>query len=85
MRGWASLARIGQIMARPELKRWRLATLAALVLTLASKVFAVYAPVFFGDAINLHDGPGRHHGGCAVVDRVVDGCADPVCEPALSA
>ena len=52
-----SLARIGQIMARPELKRWRLVMLAALVLTLASKVFAVYAPVFFGDAINKMSGP----------------------------
>ena len=52
-----SLARIGQIMARPELKRWRLVMLAALVLTLASKVFAVYAPVFFGDAINSMTGP----------------------------
>ncbi len=52
-----SLARIGQIMARPELKRWRLVMLAALVLTLASKVFAVYAPVFFGDAINRMTGP----------------------------
>ena len=53
-----SLARIGQIMARPELKRWRLVMVAALVLTLASKVFAVYAPVFFGDAINQMTGPG---------------------------
>ena len=52
-----SLARIGGIMARPELKRWRLVMLAALVLTLASKVFAVYAPVFFGDAINKMSGP----------------------------
>ena len=47
-----SLARIGQIMARPELKRWRGVMVAALVLTLLAKVFAVYAPVFFGDAIN---------------------------------
>jgi len=52
-----SLARIGKIMARPELKRWRLAMLLALVLTLAAKVFAVYAPVFFGDAINVMTGP----------------------------
>jgi ATP-binding cassette subfamily B protein len=34
-----SMARIGKIMARPELKRWRLVMLLALVLTLASKVF----------------------------------------------
>jgi ABC-type transport system involved in Fe-S cluster assembly fused permease/ATPase subunit len=47
-----SMARIGKIMARPQLKKWRLVMLLALVLTLASKVFAVYAPVFFGDAIN---------------------------------
>ncbi len=52
-----SMSRIGRIMARPELKRWRLVMLAALVLTLASKVFAVYAPVFFGDAINRMTGP----------------------------
>lgn len=52
-----SLARIGKIMARPELKRWRLVMVAALMLTLGSKVFAVYAPVFFGDAINRMSGP----------------------------
>lgn len=52
-----SLGRIGAIMARPELKRWRLVMLLALVLTLAAKVFAVYAPVFFGDAINQMSGP----------------------------
>lgn len=52
-----SMARIGRIMARPELKRWRLVMLAALVLTLLAKVFAVYAPVFFGDAINRMTGP----------------------------
>lgn len=51
------MARIGRIMARPELKRWRLVMLAALVLTLLAKVFAVYAPVFFGDAINRMTGP----------------------------
>jgi ATP-binding cassette subfamily B protein len=47
-----SLARIGKIMSRPELKRWRPVMVLALLLTLASKIFAVYAPVFFGDAIN---------------------------------
>ncbi|OYX49431.1 MAG: metal ABC transporter permease [Alphaproteobacteria bacterium 32-64-14] len=52
-----SMGRIGRIMARPELKRWRLVMLAALVLTLLAKVFAVYAPVFFGDAINRMTGP----------------------------
>ncbi len=53
----ASLVRIGQIMARPQLKKWRPVMVVALVLTLASKVFAVYAPVFFGDAINRMTGP----------------------------
>lgn len=52
-----SLARIGGIMARPELKRWRLVMLLALALTLLAKVFAVYAPVYFGDAINQMTGP----------------------------
>lgn len=52
-----SLLRIGRIMARPQLKRWRPVMLIALVLTLVSKVFAVYAPVFFGDAINSLAGP----------------------------
>ncbi len=52
----ASLVRIGKIMTRRELARWRPVMVAALVLTLASKVFAVYAPVFFGDAINRMTG-----------------------------
>lgn len=52
-----SLVRIGKIMARPELAKWRLAMVLALVLTLASKVFSVYAPVFLGDAINTLSGP----------------------------
>jgi len=47
-----SLLRIGKILARPELSKWRPLMVAALVLTLASKVFAVFAPVYFGDAIN---------------------------------
>jgi ABC-type transport system involved in Fe-S cluster assembly fused permease/ATPase subunit len=52
-----SLVRIGKIMARPELAKWRLVMVGALVLTLASKVFSVYAPVFLGDAINALSGP----------------------------
>src|SRR5262249_34098176 len=52
-----SLYRIGRIMARPELTRWRWVMALALVLTLGSKVFAVYAPVYFGDAINKLSGP----------------------------
>ena len=54
----ASLVRIGKIMARPQLAKWRPVMVIALVITLASKVFAVYAPVFFGDAINQMTGPG---------------------------
>jgi hypothetical protein len=41
----ASLVRIGKIMARPELSKWRPLMVAALFLTLASKVLIVYAPV----------------------------------------
>jgi ATP-binding cassette subfamily B protein len=52
-----SLVRIGQILARPELAKWRPLMALALALTLASKVFAVYAPVYFGDAINALAAP----------------------------
>ncbi|MDP3739151.1 MAG: ABC transporter ATP-binding protein/permease [Hyphomonadaceae bacterium] len=52
-----SLVRIGQILARPELAKWRPLMVLALLLTLASKVFSVYAPVYFGDAINVLSGP----------------------------
>jgi ATP-binding cassette, subfamily B, heavy metal transporter len=52
-----SLVRIGQILARPELAKWRPLMVAALLLTITSKVFSVYAPVYFGDAINLLSGP----------------------------
>src|SRR5690606_16848423 len=53
----SSLVRIGQILARPELARWRPLMVLALLLTLGAKVFAVIAPVFFGDAINALAGP----------------------------
>jgi ATP-binding cassette subfamily B protein len=53
----SSLVRIGKILARPELAKWRPLMALALVLTLASKVFAVYAPVYFGDAINALSAP----------------------------
>ena len=52
----ASLVRIGKILSRRELAKWRPVMVVALLLTLASKVFAVYAPVFFGDAINQMTG-----------------------------
>ncbi|HEX5008110.1 MAG TPA: metal ABC transporter permease, partial [Hyphomonadaceae bacterium] len=47
-----SLFRIGQILARPDLKRWRPAMGVALLFTIVSKLFAVAAPVYFGDAVN---------------------------------
>jgi ATP-binding cassette subfamily B protein len=47
-----SLARIGRTLARKELAKWRPMMVLALALTLGSKVFAVFAPVFLGDAIN---------------------------------
>ncbi len=48
----ASLGRIARILGRRELAKWRPMMALALALTLAAKVFAVIAPVFFGDAIN---------------------------------
>jgi ATP-binding cassette subfamily B protein len=47
-----SMLRIGQILARPELKRWRPAMALALLFTIVSKLFAVAAPVYFGEAVN---------------------------------
>ncbi len=52
-----SLLRIGKILARPELAKWRPLMAAALLLTLGGKVFAVFAPVYFGDAINMLSAP----------------------------
>ncbi|MEZ5937072.1 MAG: ABC transporter ATP-binding protein/permease [Hyphomonadaceae bacterium] len=52
-----TLGRMGMILARPELKRWRPLMALALALTLAAKVFAVISPVYFGDAINKLSGP----------------------------
>jgi ATP-binding cassette subfamily B protein len=52
-----SLARIGQILARKELAKWRPLMALALLLTLGSKVFSVFAPVYFGDAINTLSAP----------------------------
>jgi ATP-binding cassette subfamily B protein len=46
------LARMTQILWRPELNRWRPRMAAALVITLISKVLAVIAPVWMGDGIN---------------------------------
>jgi ATP-binding cassette subfamily B protein len=57
-----SLVRIGKIMRRKELAKWRPVMAAALVLTLGSKVFSVYAPVYFGDAINELSAPNAAFG-----------------------
>lgn len=52
-----ALARIGLILARPELRSWRPMMVVSLGLTLAGKLFAVAAPVYFGQAVNqLADG-----------------------------
>ncbi|MFC7290759.1 ABCB family ABC transporter ATP-binding protein/permease [Hirschia litorea] len=48
----SSIGRILKILARPELSKWRPMMAIAFVLTVTSKLFAVAAPVFFGDAIN---------------------------------
>ena len=50
-----SLVRIGKILSRPELAKWRPVMALALLLTIGSKFFIVYAPVYFGDAINRLD------------------------------
>ncbi len=46
------LARMSRLLWRPEMARWRPRMIAALIVTLASKGFAVIAPVWLGDAIN---------------------------------
>ncbi|WP_238934808.1 ABCB family ABC transporter ATP-binding protein/permease [Maricaulis parjimensis] len=53
--------RLFALLASPEMAKWRFRMGVALVLTLIAKLFAVYAPVFFGDGINLitaHAGQG---------------------------
>ncbi len=48
----ASIGRILKILARPELSKWRPMMVLAILLTITAKLFAVSAPLFFGDAIN---------------------------------
>lgn len=48
-----ALARLAAVLASPEMKRWRWLMVLALLVTLVAKLFAVAAPVFFGDAINM--------------------------------
>ena len=52
-----SLYRIGKTLGRKELAKWRPVMALALLITLGSKVFAVFAPVYFGDAINRLSAP----------------------------
>jgi ATP-binding cassette subfamily B protein len=47
-----TLQRMTRSLLRPELARWRLRMVAAALVTLASKGFAVAAPVFLGAGIN---------------------------------
>jgi len=47
-----AMARLFGLLASPEMARWRVRMVVALALTVVAKLFAVYAPVFFGDAIN---------------------------------
>lgn len=47
-----AMARLFGLLASPEMARWRVRMVAALVLTVIAKLFSVYAPVFFGDGIN---------------------------------
>lgn len=45
--------RLFALLASPEMAKWRVRMGVALGLTLLAKLFAVSAPVFFGDGINL--------------------------------
>lgn len=47
-----AMARLFGLLASPEMARWRVRMVVALVLTVIAKLFAVAAPVFFGDGIN---------------------------------
>ncbi len=48
-----AIGRLVKVLLRPELKRWRPRIALALLVTIAAKAFAVAAPVFFGDGVNL--------------------------------
>ncbi|MBO6797070.1 ABC transporter ATP-binding protein/permease [Maricaulis sp.] len=48
-----AMARLFGLLASPEMKKWRLRMVIALALTVVAKLFAVAAPVYFGDGINL--------------------------------
>lgn len=48
-----AMARLFGLLASPEMQKWRLRMVVALALTIVAKLFAVAAPVYFGDGINL--------------------------------
>jgi len=48
----AVIYRMAGILWRPQLKRWRLRMVLALLLTIAAKIFAVASPVLMGEGIN---------------------------------
>ncbi|MGB1069437.1 MAG: hypothetical protein ACPG07_05845, partial [Henriciella sp.] len=47
-----SIARIIQLLMRPELKKWRPTAVIAVLLTLVSSCLEVLSPLLIGDAIN---------------------------------
>lgn len=52
-----AIVRVAHILASPEMARWRFRMVLAFLLTLIAKLFAVAAPVLFGNGINaLTDG-----------------------------
>ncbi len=55
---WASILRILQLLARPEMRHWRPRMGVAIALTAASKGLEVAAPVLLGNAINQLDSDG---------------------------
>lgn len=48
-----AMARLFGLLASPEMQKWRLRMVVALALTIVAKLFAVAAPVYFGNGINL--------------------------------
>ena len=48
-----AMMRLFALLASPDMQRWRFRMGIALALTVVAKLFAVSAPVFFGDGINI--------------------------------
>ena len=53
---WVSIGRMLRAFIRPEMKKWWLRVVLAIILTIAAKGFAVIAPVFMGEGINALTG-----------------------------